>query len=232
MLKGNASILIQSRKRLENQPEKTMNLPLYFACCCRYEDYPRIKLGLKEEKAQPSAIQGLGLLGMGASIPLLIQQFSYTITSKEEWELNRTTADALELITGESLDLPFPDIVEGPEDKRHELKVVIDWRQIWAQWWMQNSHKFKEKIRYRRGKKYTLASGLEEMAFSRGNFWSRQYAYYELQARSGNHVHPFYADWYVADQLKAIDAWQQWWEENKAKFPDSQWLYQGREHWT
>ncbi len=68
------------------------------------------------------------------------------------------------------------------------------------------------------------------MAYKRGHHWCRQWSYYELRIRSGKHITHFEADWYVKDQLAAIEKWQTWWEEKKENFSKSQWLYNGKEY--
>jgi hypothetical protein len=66
------------------------------------------------------------------------------------------------------------------------------------------------------------------MAIPTGSYWTRQYSYYELQIRSGFHVAPFYADWYVKDQQAAIEQWQRWYDKEQTRYPPTQWLYHGR----
>ncbi|MCG8333291.1 MAG: hypothetical protein MJE63_02170, partial [Proteobacteria bacterium] len=229
ILLGRNNLLIKSRSTFHQSLDKIKNLPLYFSCACRFEDYPLLKLSLEEEKARLSAVKALGMMGLGDSIPLLIRNFSNDIKSKKEWDIQKSIAESLELITGANLEMPMPDVVEGPEGKEHEVKIATGWNEIWAKWWMNNNTEFQDYIRYRRGKPFYLGSCIEEMEYSRGNYWSRQHAYYELQARSGEHIAPFFADWYVKDQNDAIRQWKQWWEENSHKYGSSQWLYAGKE---
>ncbi len=230
ILNGDHKILIKSRKEFHERMDNLVSLPLYFACGCRWEDYFLLERCLDQEKPKEAAVKALGLLGMGESIPILIRHFSNTIASKKDWDEQKSIAESLELITGAGLDLPVPDIQEGPEGKEYEIKVVTKWNEIWTKWWMKNRNEYDEKTRYRRGKVFHLGSCLEEMGYPRGNYWSRQFSYYELQIRSGMHIAPFRADWYVAEQKEAIGKWKDWWTENQSKYETNQWLFAGKPH--
>ncbi len=214
-----------ARRFAGEKPESTSNLPLILSYAGDSLDVNPLNRCLDSEHNKLAAIRALGMLGLNDCVYNLL-----TRMRDEEWQIQKHIAESLELITGAGLTLPPPDIKEGPEGKEHEVEVITEWYQIWNDWWIEHHGKFQDEIRYRRGKRFVLGSCIEEMAYPLGNHWSRQGSYLELRIRSGAFVTHFEADWYVKDQLKAIEAWQTWWEQNQHKYRKSQWLMAGKQH--
>lgn len=224
LMAGDPDSLQKARKHAGLHPEQTVRLPLYLACSGDCRDYPAIVQCLLFEASKPYAIKALGIMGLKKAIPLLIERLS-----QEEWEMQKLIADSLELITGAGLARPDPDVSEGPEGYEYEVVVETGWGIIWSDWWEKNSRRFDPDMRYRRGKPCTLTAAIDEMEYPMGNYWSRQYAYYELRIRSGCHIAHFEADWYVADQKAAIGKWRDWQETASERFGNAQWLFAGKD---
>ncbi len=212
------------RKMLNEKAEEEINYPVLLSYTGDMRDYSLISNSLKKDESKKSAIQALGILGLKDCVHALLN-----LMKNEEWQIQKSIVESLELVTGAELHIPPPDIKEGPEGKEYEVEVVTQWYDIWKTWWVENNGLFDDDVRYRRGKRFHLGSCIEEMAYQLGNHWSRQGAYYELRIRSGEFVIHFEADWYVDDQLVAINKWQDWWQENQHNFGKSQWLFAGKE---
>jgi uncharacterized protein (TIGR02270 family) len=223
LIAGKPEALGQIRWKHAEKPEKTIHLPIYLALAGSYQDFPLLAKFLEKSEKKENAILALGLHGMTAGVDLLLN-----ILQHAEWQVQRKAVQALELITGANLELPFPNIKTGPAGKEYEVTVETGWLKPWLNWWQENRPHFRPEVRYRRGTPFTLESCLTEMANPKGNYWSRQYSYTELQIRSGQHIAPFFADWNVKRQLEAIQTWQAWWQEHKQDFPDDPWLFNGK----
>ncbi len=220
---GEISALAKCRSHFQKKDNKMIKLPLFLACASEQNDFFYIKNNLDNPASKNFSIMALGILGQTRAITLLLD-----LLIDEKWLVQRRISDSLELITGAELDLPLPEIIEGPEGKEYEVTVKTGWDKIWTHWWMGHHHNFDPNLRYRRGQYFDLGSCINEMKYPRGNHWSRQYAYYELLIRSGCHVARFEADWYVKDQQAAINAWEEWWQKDQDRFNHSQWLYAGK----
>ncbi len=228
LISGNRNALDLSRKFLRETPDKVNQLPLYLACSGTSEDSYLLKECLKQKNTKLASIQACGILGTVEAIPLLIKEFPTTLSSKEDWDLCITINDSLEVITGANIPLEFPDVEEGPEGKEYEVTVTVKFAKQWQKWRYNHHEEFQDQIRYRRGIPFNLGSCIEEMNHSEGSYWSRQFSYCELKIRSGQHIAPFFADWYVRDQFTAIETWRMWWEENQQLYGSSQWLFAGK----
>ncbi len=225
MMAGYIDALYKMRRRFIDRAENMVNLPMYLACAGEYDDFNYIKSGLSQKKSKEATIKALGIQGITPAIPLLLDELK---KGGLDLAIQKRVVESLELITGADLSLPFPEIKEGPKDKEYEVTVETGWFPIWLRWWKDNEHNFVPKIRYRRGQFFTLKECLKEMAFPKGNHWSRQFSYYELIIRSGQRITQFEADWWARDQLEAIQKWQEWWGKSKDQFGDDQWLFYGR----
>lgn len=212
------------RKMLNEKAEEEINYPVLLSYAGDMRDFSLICNSLKKDESKKAAIRALGILGLKDSVHALLN-----LMKNEEWQIQKSIADSLELITGAELHMPPPDIKEGPEGKEYEVEVITEWYDIWKMWWVENNGLLDDNVRYRRGKRFNLGSCIEEMAYQRGHHWSRQGSYYELRIRSGEFATHFEADWYVEDQSRAIKEWQVWWQENRHKFGKSQWLFAGKE---
>ncbi len=230
LISGEEAALLVARKRLIEAPDKIQQLPIYLACAAtRGDDLLLIKRCIPEEAIRTQVIQALGILGLPLGVPVLIDMIDEQIKSKEHWDQQYLILESLNLITGASLPLLFPDLKEGSEDKKHEVTVEITWKSQWMRWWLQNQYRFDSELRYRRGVPFSIESCIDEMAFEQGNYWSRQYAFHELQIRTRQSISPFFADWDVKDQWNATSQWRRWWEENKGNYSSSPWLFAGIE---
>ncbi|MCG8337342.1 MAG: hypothetical protein MJE63_22805, partial [Proteobacteria bacterium] len=230
LIKGDENAVIIARKTMMEAPDKVQQLPLYYSCSAiGHEDLLLIKRCIPEESIRMNVIRSLGMLGLPLGVPALIEMIDDHIKDKEHWNQQTLILESLNLITGAQLPLLFPDIKEGPEDKKHEVNIEITWKSQWMSWWIENQCHFDSDFRYRRGVPFTIESCIDEMANARGNYWSRQYSFHELQIRTGHSIVPFFADWNVQDQMNAINQWRTWWRENKNKFSSLQWLYAGKE---
>lgn len=228
-MNGEAAFFLQARVLNDSKPETVDRLPLYLACAGNRNDYPVLLKSLDQEDCFKAAVRGLGIMGLTPGVPVLIDRFSWSIASKDDWDMQTVIHDSLNLITGAGLELPFPDIVPGSESKECEVEIRVRFKDIWSRWWLDHRQMFREHTRYRRGVCWTLGSCIDEMAYEKGNYWSRQYSYYELVIRSGEHIAPFFADWDVNDQLDAIDKWREWWLEKGHRFPENPWLFHGEQ---
>ncbi len=222
MLDGRRESLDTARQFLHKKPDEVKNLHLYLACAGRTEDLGYMINGLNRETSRKACIMAMGILGLPQAILYLTDQLEPNEWSLEEWHVQRSIIDSLELITGANLERPLPDIKEGPEGKEYDVTIDTGWKKIWTLWWEQNKSQFDIKKRYRRGTPFQLESCLQEMENPTGNYWSRQYSYHELQIRSGHHVTPFFADWDVNDQKAAINRWKKWYEENGGVYAEPQ----------
>lgn len=227
-LNGESAYFLQARVLNDSTPENVNRLPLYLACAGNRTDFAILEKSLDHEGCFEAAVMGLGIMGLTEGVPLLIGRFSTTIADKKEWEEQVLIHDSLNLITGARLELPFPEIAPGPEGKECEVKIAVAFKSLWSRWWLDQRRMFSPHTRYRRGVCWNLKRCIDEMAYERGHYWSRQYAYYELVIRSGASVAPFFADWDVNDQLDAIERWRVWWRETGCTFPDDPWLFHGK----
>lgn len=228
LLNGNRKVLEKCRYLLDNEPGYFEDLPFVLACGGDQYDYGRLTRCLETKETGLNAMKALGILGISESIPHLIQLLSPDIKGIEDWQRQKTIVESLELITNAGIELSDPIIEPGEDGKEHEVTVTLEWGKQWFEWWMTHHKQYESGIRYRRGRLFDLKSCIEEMEFPKGNYWSRQFAYYELQIRSGAHIAPFFADWYVEDQMESINKWKLWWSENQYQYPPDQWLFQGR----
>ena len=228
LISGEQSALYKARRQVQEDVDSIATLPLGIACAGEFGDFHYLRKSLGTEKARLSAILAFGILGLVQAVPLLIERLGSKKLTREEWELQKRVVDSLELITGADLRLPLPDIKEGPEGKEYEVTLETGWQAPWFFWWTENQPRFEINVRYRRGRPFTLLSCIEEMEFLKGNHWSRQYSYHELQIRSGQHIAPFQADWYLRDQKESIEKWKEWWRDNQMRYGDSQWLFAGK----
>ncbi len=228
LISGDESALILARKCYREAIDQICDIPLHLACAGNKADLHYLKNSLNTENARKTTVFALGVIGLTEVIPLLIESISDQIKSVEDWDLQKCLAESLNLITGADLpSIPIPDVIEGPKGKEYEIKVETDLKKQWTAWWYENHNRFSEGVRYRRGKRFNLASCIEEMSYPTGIYWSRQLAYYELQIRSGRHIAPFFADWHVQDQKESIEEWELWWTENRENYKDKQWLFAG-----
>lgn len=224
LLARKSDVVWSCREKINFKPEGLVKLPLILSYAGDSRDIPILEKCLGMEDCKTSAIKGLGMLGLYECVVTLLN-----LMKSEDWKVQKEIAESLELITGAEIELSPPDIKEGPQGKEHEVEVVTDWFQTWNSWWIENCSRFSSDRRYRRGIEFDLKSCIDEMANPLGNHWSRQGSYYELRIRSGAFVTHFEADWYVNNQITAIESWQEWWQENQIKYKSQQWLFAGQE---
>ncbi len=217
LINGEKEALELCRALCSEKYEDLISAPLYLVCSGDLGDLKSLKQCLSEEKPQTAHIQALGIFGVASLVPDLISLLKKEKISVENYGMHRATHESLELITGADLEIPMPDIEEGPEDAREKITFKDHYYSVWSKWWDLNGQSFEQDCRYRRGNPLTDLSGLiNEIENTRGDYWSRQNSYYELMIRSGYRFH-FEADWYVPQQMESIENLWLWWRENKSK---------------
>ncbi len=128
LISGDISALYAARKQIQEDVDALTTLPLSISLAAQFGDSHYVKKCLSSDKAQLSAILAFGILGLVQAVPLLIEKLGSQKLTKEEWELQKRVVDSLELITGANLQLPLPDIKEGPEGKEYEVTLETDTR--------------------------------------------------------------------------------------------------------
>ncbi|HYO55824.1 HEAT repeat domain-containing protein [Archangium sp.] len=158
-------------------------------------------------------LEALGILGVPAAVPLLLEHLSH-----EKTEVKEAAAKALALMTGagllEKVQVRDEDASddEASEDAWHEVTRPSTDAVAWRAWWAEHRSLLEGKSRLRLGRPYSLDLCIEELAHSRSLFDARARAALELGIRSGQTV-GFQPDWPIRRQRQAIEQWRQWWAE-------------------
>jgi uncharacterized protein (TIGR02270 family) len=155
-----------------------------------------------------AAIEALGILGVPASIPLLIEHLSHNKTAVKE-----AAASALTLMTGAGLTEKVRIFEEdaagadGAQKTWHEVTRPSLDATAWRTWWADHRTPLEGKSRLRHGQPYSLDSCIEELAHPRSSFDARARAALELNIRSGITI-GFRPDWPVRRQHQSIEQWR------------------------
>lgn len=222
LLAGKSNAIKAMRVLYPEHLEKVKHLPLYLAMAGESVDLTFLKKSIEHPDSLLPTVQSLGVMGTSDCIPILIDTLK-----DSDLGVQRTAVESLELITNANIDLPEPVLKEGPEGIEFMVSAETGWDKAWNSWWFDNKNQFNPGIRYRRGETFTLGSCINEMANPNATYWTRQHSYYELLIRSGARISRFEADWWVNDQLEAIEKWNQWYQESKEKIPTHQWPFNG-----
>lgn len=156
----------------------------------------------REGPAALGALAGLGLLGNVRGVRKLIDNVGSRDSARQA-----VAAAALELMLGHREDL---------EDSHP--------RQKWEAWWEENSAKFEERVRWRRGAPHSVRSLVDRLADDDPAL--RTTTYDELVIATGVRL-PFDADGPWRMQLQHRAAWSRWWADHHHELPDSGWLFHG-----
>jgi uncharacterized protein (TIGR02270 family) len=157
-----------------------------------------------------AALEALGILGVPAAVPLLLEYLGYNKAGVKE-----TAATALALMTGaeltEKVQVFDEDAAEDDalaEASREVTRPSTD-AAAWRAWWAEHSSRLEGKSRLRLGQPYSLDSVIEELAHPRSPFDARVRAALELDLRSGQ-TWGFQPDWPVHRQRQTIEQWRSW----------------------
>jgi hypothetical protein len=155
-----------------------------------------------------AALEALGILGVPAAVPLLLEHLSHNKTAVKE-----AAAKALTLMTGAGLT---EKVRLFDEDAAESDEAEESWREVtrpstdataWRTWWAEHRTRLEGKSRLRLGKPYSLDSCIEELAHPRSPFDARARAALEVDIRSGEPI-GFQPDWPVRSQRQAIEQWR------------------------
>lgn len=157
---------------------------------------------LDDPRLAPAALEGLGLLGTPASVPLLVARLSSPVARERQ-----AAAAALEWLTGAGL--PPPDASsddDEPFDPDRDPTVCTD-PAAWQAWWQANNARFPAGSRYRRGRPFTLEACLSELEDPQSRHAVRLRASLELAVRAPR---PLVLDpsWPVEDQHRVVGEWR------------------------
>ncbi|RYZ43555.1 MAG: hypothetical protein EOO71_03080 [Myxococcaceae bacterium] len=153
-----------------------------------------------------SALDALGILGVPAAVPLLLEHLEH-----QERGVKEAAARALELMTGagltEVLRVLDDEDMADEEGSWHEVRQPTTQATTWRAWWAQHHARLEGLTRLRRGRPYSLDSCIEELAHPSCAFDVRARAGLEMDIRSGEVV-GFQPDWPIRRQLQAIAHWK------------------------
>ena len=155
-----------------------------------------------EGAAGLGALQGLGYLGDPRAVSRLIES-----TASRDQARGRVASGALELITGHH---------EDPEESLL--------RNRWTHWWEGHKGHFEDGFRYRHGR--LMDPGQLIARLTHDDPMVRRSTYDELVIATGIRL-PFDAEGPFRVQSNHINAWRNWWAENKAHFESGRWTFHG-----
>ena len=155
-----------------------------------------------EGPAGLGALQGLGYLGDPRAVSRLIES-----TASRDPARARVASGALEIITGHH---------EDPEESLL--------RNRWIHWWENHKNHFEEGFRYRHGR--LMDPGLMIARLNHDDPMVRRSTYDELVIATGQRL-PFDAEGPFRVQTQHINAWRDWWAENKENFQAGRWTFHG-----
>ena len=156
-----------------------------------------------------AALEALGILGVPASVPLLLEHLAHNNAGVKE-----AAAEALALMTGAGLTEKvqvFDEVAaddDASESSREVTRPSTD-AAAWCAWWAEHRSRLEGKSRLRLGQHHTLDSCIEELAYPRSPFAARARAALELDIRSGQ-TWGFQPDWPIHRQRQTIDHWRSW----------------------
>jgi HEAT repeat protein len=155
-----------------------------------------------EGAAGLGALQGLGYLGDPRAVSRLIES-----TASRDQARAKVASGALEIITGHH---------EDPEESLL--------RNRWASWWEEHQNHFEDGFRYRHGR--LMDPGLMIARLTHDDPMVRRATYDELVIATGVRL-PFDAEGPYRMQVSHINAWRNWWSQNRAEFDSGRWTFHG-----
>lgn len=190
----------QALRRLRERCDARAPLPGFalelLALAGTAEDAPRLR--------RTEGLHALGVLGVGASIPWLIEALD------SEWEA--VAAGALALVTGAGLTEQVELAPSEEDDEEAEPRKVTrpsSDPEAWRAWWAEHRDRFDGKERFRRGRRFSLEGCVVELADPAAGYQDRVRAGLELAMRARAPI-GFEADWPVWRQRDAIARWRTW----------------------
>ncbi|HEY8086722.1 MAG TPA: hypothetical protein VIF09_02725 [Polyangiaceae bacterium] len=191
-------------------------------------------LELARAKPRRALVTAVGWAGSSTAIPALIALLEHPdepIVLAAAYALDRLTNAGLhEDMVVEADDIVVPDIPEPPQEPGERppplARVVSDPRDLpaepstdtlrqpstdparWNAWWLEKGAELDAKARYRRGSPYTPLVSWRELDLWTCTPGERKLLYWELVARSGDHVR-FDPHDFVVVQEESVAEWQE-----------------------
>lgn len=178
------------------------------------QDFASLRQFCMRPELTSVALEALGLLGVPAAVPLLLEHLGHDMTG-----VKKAAAKALSLMTGAGLT---EKVHVRDEDASEEDEAWFEVTQpstdaaAWRAWWAEHGSRLEGKSRLRHGQPYRLDSCIEELAHPRSLFEERARAALELDIRSRQAV-GFQPDWPVRRQRQAIEQWRRWAERARPR---------------
>ena len=199
---------------------------------------------VKQKEFHKDALIALGMLGDISAVPDLL-------TCLDHPERTESATLGLQLITGANLyeDVFIPEEIDEQELFEEELKKYKETGEVpknadgkpfgetikrlsqnsedWQPWWSANSNGFKNGIRYRNGKPYSIATLIDNLVDEQTPHLIRTLANEELVIRYGMPI-PFETDMTARQQQQRLNEIAQWANTNNNRFKDGEWYFAQR----
>jgi hypothetical protein len=214
LLLGSQAAEHHCRRLCQQGQTDSAHAAFYLALCGRLNDFGLFVPSGTRGTGDPQRIEAAGLLGNVEAVPFLLR-----ILATEDDAIIKSAATALDLITGAGLreKAKITDKIDllGGEftEIEREVESISTSPRAWEQWWYGRRAEFARDRRWRRGKPFDIGQCLAELNDSRTGFYDRRRAGWELAilARSSMRFEP---DWFVAQQMESLTAWEAWWANN------------------
>ena len=155
-----------------------------------------------------AAIEALGILGVPASCPRLIE----LLDSPAE-DVKVAAAAALDLMAGTGATEQIP-VARDPDDspslqERTQTRVNTA-PQFWREWWETHSQRLDTNLRWRRGGYHSVGACVAELEYPESRLAVRLRTVMELAVHVEDPV-ACEPEWFAARQSEAIQSWKSWW---------------------
>ncbi|MCY1072975.1 hypothetical protein OV287_00635 [Archangium sp. miwbw1] len=203
-----AALLLGSRQALTfcrqlcNSGMPPPTLPPLLALAGDTQDLPVLRrLCTRQPPLTEAAFEALGLLGLAAAVPELLEQLE-----AENPRQRQAAASALGLLSGAGPGLKVRVAAGEGEEAGQEQEAWSTDLRAWRQWWEAHGRQFEGGQRWRHGRRFTLEGCLEELEDPHSPLAVRSRTALEWRLRSGRPL-DFEPDWPVRRQREALARW-------------------------
>lgn len=169
------------------------------------QSLPVLRQACKTPELTEAALGAMGLLGLRTAVAELLSQLE-----SEAEPSSRAAARALGLLTGADLKQKARGAVPDEVEIEDESPEVEQWSrdpESWQRWWAAHEARFRDGVRWRHGRPFTLEGCLEELKGAQTPPDTRARAALELALQSRKSF-DFEHDWPVLRQRQSLAAWR------------------------
>jgi uncharacterized protein (TIGR02270 family) len=205
---GSTRALHACRQACQSPNPLSSRLPWLLGLAGDTQDFAQLRTLCGRPDLLEEAIEALGLLGVPAAVPLLMEQLDH-----KKPEVQQAAARALNLMTGagltEKLKVRDEDAADDDEEAWHEVIQPNTNTAVWRAWWAEHRSELEGTPRLRMGRPYSPGVCIEELAHPKSPFDTRARAALELGIRTRQTI-GFQPDWPTHRQSQALEQWRHW----------------------